>query len=200
VRKVLSHGSQTVELVRLGEAAPTEAMTFSSRASAAAFLRGFSRDPLGMTTLRRALAEEIGRQRVGRLCDAEVVDQLAAQIAHGRLRVARHSAARAVLRPPPVQAWQGAKPREEEPVVLESTGPPPAPAAETGSWIKLEVVDDATGEPVAGVTFTLKLPDGTSKDVTTNPGGIAELTGLTPGSFDIEKMADGEAWEVVAIA
>jgi len=198
VRKVLSRGNQTVELVGLGEAAAEAPMGVSSRAGAVALLRAFSRDPLNMTTLRRALAEEIGRQRVGRLRDAEVVDQLAAQIARGRLRVARHASSNAVLKPPPVQAWQGAAIKEKEPVVLESTTGPP-PAAETGSWIKLTVVDDATGEPVPGVTFTLRLPDGTSKEVTTNPSGVAELSDLTPGSFVIQKMADPDGWEVVSV-
>jgi len=205
VRRVLSHGSQTVELVRLGETPSAEAeVALSSRASAIAFLRAFTRDPLNMNTLRRALAEEIGRQRVSRLRDPEVVEQLAAQIARGQLRVATHSSSRAVLKPPPVHAWQGAATKGkagDEPVVLESTtGPPPTPEPKTGSWIKLTVVDDATGEPVSGVTFTLKLPDGKSQEATTNPSGVAELTGLTPGSFDIEKMADEDGWEVVAIA
>jgi len=198
VRKVLSSGSQTVELVRPGDAAPATSVDVSSRAAAVILLRPFSRDPLNMTTLRRALAEEIGRQRVNRLRDAEVVDQLAVQVARGRLRVAAHASSRAVLRPPPVHAWQADKPKEKEPVVLESTGLPPVAEAKKTSWIKLEVVDDTTDERVSGVTFSLKLPDGTPKDVTTD-GGIAEINDLTPGTFDIERMADDDVWEVVSV-
>ena len=201
MRRILSHGRQTIELVRLGQAPPAEEAALSSRAGIAALLRSFIQDPLNMATLRRALAEEAGRQQVSRLRDGEVVEQLAAQIARGRLRIARHARLRAVLPPPPVRAWQGtAVKEEEEPVVLASTtGPPPA-AAPAGSWIKVQVVDDATDQPVSGVTFALTLPDGTHKEVVTNAGGVAELTGLTPGSFTIERMADEDGWEVLAVA
>lgn len=199
MRKVLSHGSQTVELVRAGEAAPVEtAVALSSRSSAVAFLRAFTRDPLNITTLRRALAGEIGHQRVGRLSDAAVVDQLATQISRGRLQVALHGTSRAVVKPPPREAWQRAKPKEEEPVVLESTTGP-APEPKTGSWIRFRVVDDATGKPVAGVTLSLKLPDGKTQDVTSGGDGRIEVKGLVSGTCDIQKMSDGEGWEVVQI-
>jgi hypothetical protein len=200
----LSRGIQTIELVRLDEAPPVdEAVRVTDRTQAAFLLRAFSRDPMNMTLLRRTLGEEIGPQRVGRLGDAEVVNQLAAHISHDRLRIATLSSSRAVVEPRRIHDWttRTEKVEKEEEVVKERpTGPLPAEESTTASWIKLEVVDDVTGEPVPGVTFNLKLPDGSTKDVVTDAAGVAELTGLDPGTFDIEKMMDGEGWEVVQVA
>jgi len=164
-------------------------------------MAAFARDPMNMRTLRSVLAEEIGRGRVGRLRDAEVVTQLTTQVARGGLRLVPLAASRAVVEPPPVDGLarvaSGAV-KEQEPVVLKSTGAPaPAAKSDTGTWFKLEVVDDATGEPVSGVTFTLKLPDGTRREVTTDASGKIELTGLVSGTCDVEQMADDEGWEVV---
>ncbi len=200
MRRLLSRGIQTVELLQGGERVEGSALR-ADRLGACALLRGFARDPMNRATLRATLAEEVGRGRVGRMRDAEVVAQVEARVARGRLRLVPLAAAGAVVPPPPVDGLarvsSGAV-KEAEPVVLKSTGgPATAIKSETETWFKLEVVDDATGGPVAGVSFTLKLPDGSRRSVTTDASGRVELTGLVSGTCDIEEMVDEVGWEVV---
>jgi len=130
VRRVLSRCIQTIELVRLDEAPPVdEAVRVKDRSQAAFLLRSFIRDPMNMATLRRALGEEIGHQRVSRLGDAEVVKQLAAQLSRGRLRIAHLSWSWTVVKPRRIHDWttRTEKVTQEEEVVKERpTGPPAA--------------------------------------------------------------------------
>jgi len=132
MRRILSGSIQTLALTRPGGASAGEArIELGTPAHAATLLRSLARDPMNIATLRAALAEEIGRQRVGRLRHAEVVAQLATQVARGRLRLVPLAAAGAVIKPPPVDGLarvsSGAV-KEAEPVVLESTtAPSPEP-------------------------------------------------------------------------
>ncbi len=202
MRRILSASTETLELRRPGETPAGGAESLpGSPAGTVSLLRRLARDPMNMATLRATLAEEVGRPRVGRMRDAEVVAQVEARVARGRLRLVPLATSGTVVAPPPVDGLariSSGPAKEAEPVVLKSTGAPaPAPKGETETWFKLEVVDDDTGEPVAGVSFTLKLPDGSRREVTTDASGRIELTGLAAGTCDIEAMRDDAGWEVV---
>jgi LysM repeat protein len=69
--------------------------------------------------------------------------------------------------------------------------PPVAPPAPTRkppqrtvptSWIKLQFLDDLDAKPVARVTATLTLPDGTQQYHTSPAEGLIEVAGITAGS------------------
>lgn len=49
------------------------------------------------------------------------------------------------------------------------------------TWIAFEVTD-AVGQPVAGKSFTLTLPDGSTRDGTLDENGKARLNRIPPGS------------------
>jgi hypothetical protein len=118
-----------VELVRPGDTPPTGGVVrLKDRSELAHFLRAFSRDPMNLVALRRALGEEIGCQRVSRLGDAEVVEQLAAHLARDRFRIVPLASSRTVVKPRRIDDWttRTEKVEKEEEVVKERpTGPPP---------------------------------------------------------------------------
>jgi len=68
------------------------------------------------------------------------------------------------------------------------------------AWVKFRVVDDLSDEPLAGVTVTIKLPDGTEEAFTTNADGMIEVDGMPAGKFAIEAISDGEAYEVIDLS
>lgn|GEM_PF-1837814 len=208
MRSILSSGLRTIELLGRGAAAEGAALV-RDRTAAATLLRSFARDPVNMGVLRRSLAAELGGQRVARMADQEVVDRLARQVAGGRIQVASLAAARGVV-PRRALVWErpfaGSLTKDKAGTEQEATptgGPPAAAASDTtqtvGSWIRFRVVDDATDKPVAGVTLTVKLPDGKTQEVTSGGDGVVEVKGLPSGTCDIQKMSDGEGLEVVQI-
>lgn len=87
----------------------------------------------------------------------------------------------------------------------EAGGEPDTPPAggdldKGEGWVKFKVIDDLTEEPLADVTVTIKLPDGTEESFTTAADGMIEVEGLPAGKFAIESIADGEGYEVVSIS
>jgi hypothetical protein len=209
VRNILSSGLRTIELLRPGDAGGAEGATpVRDRMAATQLLRSFARDPLNMGVLRRSLAAELGTQRVARMVDKEVVDHLARHVAGGRMQVASLAASRAAV-PRRSLVWErpfaGSLTKDKGGAKeTGATGGGAATAASdttpsTASWIRFRVIDDATDQPVAGVTLTLTLPDGKTQDVTSGDDGMIEVKGLVSGTCDIQKMSDSEAWEVVQI-
>ena len=89
-----------------------------------------------------------------------------------------------------------AAPREEpEERPLESA---PVPVDET-TWIKIQVLDDETGNPVEGVPLRLQIAGRGIEEHTTDSRGRIDVSGLEPGTFHIESMDDEEAYEVVEV-
>jgi hypothetical protein len=84
------------------------------------------------------------------------------------------------------------EPHEEESQPADSEDP-------TLQWIAFRVIDDATEEPYAGVQLKIKLPSGEVREFTTDGAGRIRIDGLKPGSCDIEKMLDDQAFEVVKV-
>ena len=89
--------------------------------------------------------------------------------------------------------------------VEEDTGdrpfaPPPESPTEEKTWIKFQILDSETGQPMAGITLTVKLTDGTTRKSTSDGSGLIEFKDIPPGSCSIESMSDPDALEVVSMA
>lgn len=81
-----------------------------------------------------------------------------------------------------------------------STPPEPAPSAsEPGTqWLSVQVVDDATGLPLAGVPLDLALPDGTVRTVRTDAAGWVNASALPEGTWQLQDTHDIQ--EIIALA
>jgi hypothetical protein len=90
-----------------------------------------------------------------------------------------------------------APPREakEEPPLENSAAP-----VDVSTWIKIQVLDDETGNPVEGVPLRLNIAGRSVETHTTDQRGRINVSGLQPGTFHIEGMDDEEAYEVVQVS
>ena len=62
-------------------------------------------------------------------------------------------------------------------------------------WVEIMLVDDA-GQPLAGESFEIKLPDGSVATGTTDEKGKGRVDHIDPGSVDISfPNLDKDAWE-----
>lgn len=63
------------------------------------------------------------------------------------------------------------------------------------SWIELEMVDEQD-EPVSGVKYQVKLPDGSEATGTLDNEGFARIDGIEPGQCEVTfPELDKDAWE-----
>jgi hypothetical protein len=123
----------------------------------------------------------------------EILLQLAGHIVTGRIRVMSegdwwHSD---VFGRSAVEATEDEEEEEEE---------EEAPVDdEKKTWIKFEIVDDETGDPVKGVTLKVKLPDGSEVNAKSDASGIIEIKDIPEGTCDILRMIDSDTLEVVSV-
>lgn len=163
-----------------------------SPALGARLVRRLAGDASNRSALRRLLKDELPAPDVYRLDDAAVLRQVALRVERGQWRVCQAAAsasgggAAQYVTPVPDTV-------EKEPVRVE-------PARTETGWVAFQILDDETGVGVAGVTLTLRLPDGSERDVTTGAGGHIQLTGLPPGPCEILEMSDSDALEVVGVS
>jgi len=139
-----------------------------------AFPRYFANDPLAVAEARKSVA---------------LVAEGFSPLAGARLLGARPA-------PLPRLAILYSVPHEEEGAPAEAE----SPGESTLQWIAFRVIDDATEKPQAGVQLKIKLPSGEVREYTTDGDGRIRIDGLRPGSCDIEKMLDYQAFEVVRVA
>lgn len=63
------------------------------------------------------------------------------------------------------------------------------------TWVAIRMID-MEGEPVPGIRFRLKLPDGTVEEGTLDGNGMRRREGLVPGSCSVcFPDLDQDAWE-----
>jgi hypothetical protein len=199
VRRILYRGPQAIALLRWPEPHTLdECLEFRDTSAAVDFLRTFMGDPVSMMSLRDVLAEELGSIDIVGWQDAEVVDLLAWRVVSGQIKLVPQVA----TRPPLIaagKAGQAVAPAATEEPRAATLAPQPAPQPAL-SWIKFQVLDDETGQPVQGVGLKVKLPTGTVKEYMTDANGMVQIDDLPSGACDIEKMLDSDALEVVDIA
>ena len=86
---------------------------------------------------------------------------------------------------------------EADPQERPISDPPPVEAEK--QWIKIQVIDDETGNPVPGIPLELLLPGRPAKEYKSDANnGRISISDLSAGTCDILKMKDDEAWEVVS--
>jgi hypothetical protein len=175
VHRVLYRGCQAIALLQ-GPAHHTldAFLEFRDTSAALDFLRPCLDDPLSLGILREVLAEELACADIAGLDNHEVLAELAWRLVGGHVRVAPFTTSR-----PAVQA--GVAGRVIAPEVGEE-GEPVAPVAveQRTAWIAVELVDEE-GNPVAGETYQLQLPDGSMRVGQLDANGQARVEGIEPG-------------------
>lgn len=165
---------------------------FLDDADAFTFLRGLTDDDFNRNAIRRFAVE------YGLFADTRPVDEtrmlrvLAAGVQSGRLLIVRPGDWHAA-------PTSGAGKHEPKGEPTPPPEPEPPPPTDEKTWIKFEILDEKSGKPVPGVTLKVKLPNGESRNVTSNAAGVIEITDIPPGTCEIERMTDNQTFEVVSI-
>lgn len=138
----------------------------------------------------RALLLESGGAAMYRLSDREVLEQLAARIERGSIRVLR------CREPVIMAAASGGADTVETP--SDSPAPPrrstPPPKKEK-TWIEVRLVD-SSGKPVAGAAYKLKLTDGRVEEGSLDGNGAVRVEDIDPGICQITfPELDAGDWE-----
>lgn len=179
MRRVLRKGFQKFQIIDWHERHPDDSFKkFRNKFSALGFLRGFMGDHSNMMTLRSILGGGLFNADFSRLSDHDVLDQLAWRLVSGQIRI--------TVLPVTTYTWAYEKVAEEEEIVEQTlaVSPKSPPKSPETAWVKFQIVDDATGEPISGVNLKIKLPDGSQKDVTTRADGTIEFNGIEPGDCE----------------
>lgn len=79
----------------------------------------------------------------------------------------------------------------------QATAFPPAPAGE--NWLRFRMVDDVTGEPIAGARLRLRLANGEVLELESDADGLFSTAGLPEGNVDLLGVLDDEAYEVIGV-
>jgi len=170
---------------------PLSLRAFSGTGTALNFLWGFLDDPFNMSVLRDLVVTRHRRADISGLDDRRLIEMIAWELEGGRLRVTETFRLLAVR-------GRAQAPVEEESGDAPFT-PPPEPEEAEKTWIKFEVLDEESGQPVPGVTLAVKLPDGAITKATTDGSGVIEFRNIDPGTCSIESMTDSDALEVLSI-
>jgi hypothetical protein len=187
LKRSLRKGSHPFEILDRYEAEPDRSSgAFRDEFITLRFLQDFRRDPFSMMSFRNILSKGVHGTGVSALSDDDVLEEIAKRIKIGQLRVNRL--------PMPGSGAVSTQPAPEEEPEGEA-----AAHEEVEHWIKLQIVDEQTGEPVEGVALKIKLPTGEVKQFTTDRTGTIEVNGIPEGSCDIEEMIDSDALEVVEV-
>ncbi len=182
MRKSFSVGSVHYEILSPGE----RILSFPDIPSALSFLNRLTKDPAQTATLRNMIAG--GRHDVHELSDEDVLSQFAALLVSGEVKLLRS----------PLHRGRRASPEaEEEKSPAASGGPTPGPKKH---WVEFRVVDDKTGQPVAGVQLTVKIPGGGIEQHTTDAGGFIEIYDILRGECEVSsEISDSNSYAFVRI-
>ncbi len=74
---------------------------------------------------------------------------------------------------------------------------PPLPT--TPGWVRFQIVDDATGEPLKGYTLVVRGEDGAEIELEDGGAGMIETQDLPEGPVGLLRIIDDEAYEVVEV-
>lgn len=114
--------------------------------------------------------------------DADLIEVLRRELdeQHGTLVILEEPAL--LMHPPFIE-------KDEEPEIAEEP--------EENHWIDIRLVDEE-GEPVPGVEFEIKLPDGRKRRGVTNAHGVVYFSGLEAGECEFSFIGlDQDAWDFV---
>ncbi|MCA9559002.1 MAG: hypothetical protein KC583_10610 [Myxococcales bacterium] len=74
---------------------------------------------------------------------------------------------------------------------------PPLPT--TPGWVRFQIVDDETGEPLKGYTLVVRGEDGAEIELEDGGAGMIETQDLPEGPVGLLRIIDDEAYEVVEV-
>jgi LysM domain-containing protein len=152
------------ELVATGGAAQLESR-----------LRSLAQDFFNLQTLRE-VAHGHDAAAFGAGSTDQLVRQVASLVLLGSLRLVRVPRA-----PEPTGRYLRHKPE-----VLT-----PEDFVEETQSLRLQIVDDATDDPISGLKLSIGLPDGSRKQATTDSSGRIELSSVPPGYAQVSSTLDG---------
>jgi len=99
-----------------------------------------------------------------------------------------------IRRPPGGEGGGGAPAakEEKEEAPPEKSSPPPEPK----TWIEFQVLDEED-QPIGGVRYRVKLPNGSTREGTTRPSGLIRFDDLDDGECEITlPELDGKTWDM----
>ena len=167
--------------------------------SAFAFLSRLAGDAFNLNALRSSAADDWSALGSSGFNDTGVLERIASDLVTGRVRVVRSDGWEEQPRAATRRTEPGSDTHDEDDDTSEGEAPSP-PASDELTWIKFQVLDDVSGEPVRGVLLHVKLTTGKTKKGRTDGMGFIEFTDIPSGSCDIERMIDSDALEVVSIS
>ncbi|HYO65150.1 MAG TPA: LysM domain-containing protein, partial [Archangium sp.] len=138
-------------------------------------LRALAQDFFNLQTLRE-VAHGHGSAEFGPRSTDQLVRQVASLVSLGSLRLVRVPRA-----PEPTGRYL-----RHTPEVLT-----PEDFVEETQWLRLQVVDDATDDPISGLKLSIGLPDGSQKQATTDSSGRIELSSVPPGYAQVSSKLEG---------
>lgn len=177
-RSHLRDGDYEYVLLRFHEPLPQghELVALGDRWLAERRLRDFAQDDFNLRKLRELVYTDASARPYEPLSVELVLRQAATLLASKHLRLAR------VPRP----RIRGALPHLEK---LEKQ-PAPTPVEEK-LRLMLQIVDDVTEDPIADIQLSIKLPDGSKQQATTDSDGRISLSDVPRGRVDIASVIDG---------
>lgn len=152
-------------------------------------LRDLGREPCGRAALRRLYAEMLGRVAICSDDDRLVLERLVRWLVTGQLKV------RSVrLEPVDVPAGALLPVSHAEPVA-----PAEVPPKDT-TWFELQVLWNATGNPIEGVCFAITPQDGSEDEHTTNKQGLVRIEDIKPGACAVRAAGGETATRLVVVS
>jgi len=174
LKRLLLVHHRTLRVVRRATDGVYRIRNIASAAEAHALLRQLQGNALAMKRLREALEAVEPRLKVAELDDARVLSQAARAVAQRRLLVADQ-----------VERYNAPSLLEERVEAAAVQQPAAGPRQERAlTWIEIQVVDDASDEPLDWVRMAVRLPSGEENYHTTNAKGLIRIDNIEPGTCD----------------
>jgi hypothetical protein len=139
------------------------------------WLRHLAQDHFNLQVLRELTYGHVSATAFGTAPMEELVRRAATQLMDGRLRLAEA----------PVVPLRGLLRTVKK---EETFFPPPV---EEKLAFSLQVVDDATDEPISGIKLKLKLPGGGTQQASTDGSGTIRVSNVQPGLVEVKSVIEG---------
>jgi len=138
-------------------------------------LRRLARDEHNLRALRELVYAHVLVQPYGLASTENIVRHAATLLVSGVLRLARAPLPARTVAPSFAE-------RLEEVVPIASEKP---------RWLKLQVLDDATGAPVSGLKLRIQFSDTSERQATTGSDGLIDQKSVPPGTASVSSVLDG---------
>lgn len=178
IRRRMRHGDHEYVLLEFHEPLPEgyELVALGDSWLAERRLRDFALDDFNLRTMRDLAHATSMSHGYEPASEAHVIRQMALSLSQGLFRLARV----------PLPVIPGTLLHREK-----TKAPSPAPPVDEKLRLMLQIVDDTTDEPLAGIKLRVKPPEGAEQQVTTDSSGRIELPDVPPGRVIVTSVLDG---------